>query len=81
MVKEDKKEYFMCQYSVFYGEYENEKKTVQKKIDLPNGDLNPEFLNKFLPTILILREIRSIEHTVLKKSQLYFSVWSVDELN
>jgi hypothetical protein len=60
----------MCQYSVFYGEYENEKKTVQKKIDLPNGDLNPGFLNKFLPTILILREIRSIEHTFLKKSRL-----------
>ena len=29
LVKEDKKEYFMCQYSVFYGEYENENKTRQ----------------------------------------------------
>ena len=30
MLKEDKKEYSMCQYSVFYGKYENEKKTGQK---------------------------------------------------
>ena len=34
-------------------------------------DLNPGFLNKFLPTVWIFREIRSIELTVLKKSQLY----------
>ena len=61
-----KKEYFMCQYSVFYGEYENEKKTGQKNLTFPNGDLNPGFLNKFPPTILIFREIRSIELTVLK---------------
>ena len=26
----DKKENFMCQYSVFYGEYENKKKTGKK---------------------------------------------------
>ena len=39
----------MCQYSVFYGEYENEKKTGQKKFDLPNKDLKPGFLNKFPP--------------------------------
>ena len=25
----------MCEYSVFYGEYEDEKKTGQKKFDLP----------------------------------------------
>ena len=25
----------MCQYSVFYGEYENKKKTGQKKFDRP----------------------------------------------
>ena len=35
MVKEDIKEHFMFQYSVFYGEYENEKKKGQKKFDLP----------------------------------------------
>ena len=29
LIKKDKKEYFMCQYSVFYGEYENENKTRQ----------------------------------------------------
>jgi hypothetical protein len=40
----------MCQYSVFYGEYENEKKTG-KKITLPDGDLHPRILNKFLPKI------------------------------
>ena len=41
----------MCQYSVFYGEYENEKKTGQKNLTFPDGDLNPGFLNKFLPKI------------------------------
>ena len=61
----------MCQYSVFYGEYENEKKTGQKNLTFPDGDLNPGFLNKFPPKIWILREIRSIELTVLKKSWLY----------
>ena len=60
----------MCQYSVFYGEYENEKKTG-KKITLPDGDLNPRILNKFLPKIWILMEIRSIELTVLKISRIY----------
>jgi hypothetical protein len=68
LVKEDKKEYFMCQYSVLYGEYEKEKKTGRKNLTFPNGDLNPGFLNKFPPKIWILREIRSIELTVLKKS-------------
>ena len=48
----------MCQYSVFYGEYENEKKTGQKNLTFPDGDMNPRFLNKFPTTILILREIR-----------------------
>ena len=33
----------MCQYSVFYGEYENEKKTGQKKLTFPDGDLNHDF--------------------------------------
>jgi hypothetical protein len=71
LVKEDKKESFMCQYLVFYGEYENEKKTGQKNLTFPEGDLNLGFLNKFPPKIWILREIRSIELTVLKKSRLY----------
>ena len=61
----------MCQYSVFYGEYENEKKTGQKNLTFPDGDLNPGFLNKFPPTIWLSRDIRSIELTVLKKSRLY----------
>ena len=70
MVKEDKKEYFMCQYSVFYGEYENEKKTGQKNLTFLDGDLNPGFLNKFPPNISILREIRFIEPGVLRTSGL-----------
>ena len=78
LVKEDIKEYFMCQYSVFYGEYENEKKTGQKNLTFSNGDLNPGFLNKFPPTIWNLREIRSIELTVLKKSRLYLHVCYVN---
>ena len=49
--KEDKTEYFMCQYSVFYGEYENEKKTGQTNLTYPNSDLNPGFLNKLKTTI------------------------------
>jgi hypothetical protein len=32
LVKGDKKEYLICQYSVFYGEYEKEKKTGQKNL-------------------------------------------------
>ena len=45
------KEYFMRQYSVFYGEYENEKKKGQKNLPSPKKDWNPGFLNKFPPTI------------------------------
>ena len=56
-------------YSVFYGEYENEKNTGQKNLTFSYGDLNPGFLKKLPPTIWILREIRSIELTVLKKPQ------------
>ena len=41
----------MCQYSVSYGEYEDEKKTGQKIWPSNIGDLNPRFLNKFPPTI------------------------------
>ena len=41
MVKEDIKEFFICQNSVFYGKYENEKKTGQKKFDLPQRGFEP----------------------------------------
>ena len=46
----------MFQYSVFYGEYENENKKEQKNLTFPNEDLNPGFLNpgflsKFPPKI------------------------------
>jgi hypothetical protein len=47
LVKEDKKEYFMFQYSFFYGEYENEKKMGQKMLTFPDWDLNPGFLKQF----------------------------------
>ena len=33
----------MCQYSAFYGEYENEKKKGQKNLTFTNGDLNLDF--------------------------------------
>jgi hypothetical protein len=49
LLKEDKKEYFMCQYSVFYGEYENEKKTGQKIFDLPQWGFEPRILEQ-VPT-------------------------------
>ena len=39
----------MCQYSVFYGEYETEKKTGQKNLTFPDVDLNPRFFNKTFP--------------------------------
>ena len=35
----------MCQYSVFYGEYENEKKTGQKNLTFPNGQVPTQNLN------------------------------------
>ena len=31
----------MCQYSVFYGQYKNEKKTGQKKFELPQRGFEP----------------------------------------
>ena len=31
----------MCQYSVFFGEYENEKKTGQKNLTSPHGGFEP----------------------------------------
>ena len=39
----------MCQYSVFYGEYENEKKTGQNKFDLPQQGFEPQILEQ-VPT-------------------------------
>ena len=33
----------MCQYSVSYGEYENEKKMGQKNLTFSDWDLNPDF--------------------------------------
>ena len=48
------------------------KRKMAKYLTLPHGNLNPGFLNKTFPLkISILREIRSIELTVLKKSRLY----------
>ena len=48
---------------------------MAKKFTLLHGDLNPGFLNKtFPPKIWILREIRSIELTVLKKSRPYLTM-------
>ena len=43
----------MCQYLVFMENMKIKKKMGQKKLTFPNGDLNPRFLNKFRPTILI----------------------------
>ena len=68
----------MFWYSVFYGQNEEgkEKKKNGKKIDPPHWDSNPRFLNKtFPPKIWILREIRSIELTVLKKFWLYLLIF------
>ena len=36
----------MCQYSVFYGEYENEKKPGQKKFDLPRLGFEPQIFEQ-----------------------------------
>ena len=48
------------------------KRKMAKNLTLPHWDSNPRFLNKTFPhKIWILREIRSIELTVLKKSRLY----------
>ena len=51
------------------------KRKMAKNLTLPHWDLNPGFLNKtFPPKIWILREIRSTELTVLKKSGLYLNL-------
>ena len=72
MVKQDKKKSILrVNIQFFYWEYEKEKETGQKSLTFQDGDLNPGFLNKFPSKIRILREIRSIELTVLKKSRLY----------
>ena len=50
---------------------ENMKRKWDKKnLTCTNRDLNLGFLNKFPPKILILREIRSIQLMVLKKTTL-----------
>ena len=36
----------MCQYSVFYGEYENEKKTGQKNFDLTRQGFVPRIFEQ-----------------------------------
>ena len=54
------------------------KRKMAKNLTLHHWDSNPRFLNKsFPPKIWILREIRSIELTVLKKSRLYEKVLSI----
>ena len=37
----------MCQYSVIYGEYENEKKTGQKKFNLLQRGFEPPIFEQF----------------------------------
>ena len=56
------------------------KRKMAKDLTLPHWNLNPGFLNKtFLSKIWILREIRSIQLTVLKKSWLYYHYfWQYD---
>ena len=44
-----KEEYFMCQYSVIYGEYENEKKTGQKNLTFPTVIWTPDFWTSSRP--------------------------------
>ena len=36
----------MCQYSVFYGEYENEKKTGQKNLTFPDEGFEPRIFEQ-----------------------------------
>ena len=60
----------VCVNIQFFMENKKMKRKRDKKMTFPNGDLNPGYLNKFPPTIGILREIRSIELTVFKKSRL-----------
>ena len=38
----------MCQYLVFYGEYENEKKMGQKNFDLPWQGFEPRIFEQVL---------------------------------
>jgi hypothetical protein len=47
LAKEDSiKEYFMCQDSVFYGQYENEKKTRQKNLTFPQLGFEPRIFEQ-----------------------------------
>ena len=41
----------MFQYSVFYGEYENEKKKGQEKFDLPRRGFEPQIFEQVPATI------------------------------
>ena len=70
-VKQDIKKWLKTMICSFLWLIWKWKEKGTKKIDLPDGDLNPGFLNKFPPKIWILREISSIELKVLKKSWLY----------
>ena len=52
----------MCQYSVFYGEYENEKKTGQKNLKFPfRWGFEPQIYVQVPAHNLNMRDIRSIE--------------------
>ena len=56
-MKEDKKEYFICQYSVFYGGYENEKKTGQKKVYKSRVKLARVRYKQSCPTVYLCTSI------------------------
>ena len=56
----------------FTGDMEIKRKQDKNILTFPNGNLNPGFLYKFPLKIWILREIRSINLTVLKRSWFYF---------
>ena len=57
----------MCHYAVFYEECENEKKTGQKKFDLPQWGFEPQICEQ-VPAHNLNFEGDQI--TVLKKSRL-----------
>ena len=66
--------YFNIQFFMDKMKMVKKKRKMVKNLTLPHWDSNPRFLNKtFPPKIWILRDIRSIELMVLKKSQLYLT--------
>ena len=67
--KKIKKSISCVNIQFFMDNIKMKRKQDKKNLTFPNGYLNPGFLNKFPPTIWILREIRSIELTVLKQSR------------